>query len=232
MSFWRKVRVAAQVIFVSVISAQAAVAMPQPLEPAIPADGVIKFDVYRKGDRIGTHTFTFKQDADSLEVDIDVKFKVKFLFVTVYKYRHESREIWSDGRLVSMQSETEQNGKEWELKAECGADQTQVALNGERFAVPSGLLPTSYWNVLIVEKSTLLNTQFGSAIDVNVTAQGEDTVEAMGQPVETMRYNIKAFIEETQQPVNVDIWYDRSGELMKMQFVAKDGSVVEYKRVG
>ncbi len=231
MSIWHKnLFAAAAVAGVVLFDSHAGASLPS-LSAAVPEDGKIKFDVYRKGDRIGTHKLTFTEYGDNLQVDVEVKFKVKFLFVTVYRYKHQATEVWSDGRLVSLASETIQNGKEWSLQAVCNESETVVEVNSEQKVFEGSFLPTSYWNAQIVEQSTLLNTQFGSAIDVNITAQGSDRIAAMGQEIDTVRYNISAFVEETGQPVDADVWYDERGELMKLQFVAKDGSVVEYRRV-
>ncbi|MFN3230844.1 MAG: DUF6134 family protein [Alphaproteobacteria bacterium] len=230
MSFWYRNFVAASAIAGTFLLESVSVASLPP-NPAVPESGKIEFDVYRKDQKIGSHKLTFTQQDDQLQVDINVKFKVKFLFVTVYKYQHRATEIWSGDQLVSLSSETEQNGKEWSLEAVGNEATTFVEVNEERRVVPDRLLPTSYWNVQIVGQSQLLNTQFGTAIDVDITDRGQETVSAMGQDVDAQRYNISAFVEETSQPVNADVWYDMRGELVKLQFVAKDGSVVEYRRV-
>ena len=231
MSFWQKSVLAAAAISTAAWLPQSAAATVVPTAPAIPDDGVIQFDVYRKGDRIGTHRLTFTQQDELLEVDVDIQFKVKFLFVTVYNYKHQSKEVWSNGRLLTMESATKQNGKKWSLEAVCEEDQTIIEVNREMRTAPPGLLPTSYWNIGIVNQSTLLNTQYGTAIDIDVTPEGVDTVTAMGEEVEALRYNINALIEETGQPVDVDVWYGMDGELMKLRFVAEDGSYVEYNRI-
>ena len=204
-------------------------AMTVAKETVIPENGVIEFNVYRKGDRIGTHTLTFTKENDQLTVNVDVNFKVRFLFVTVYRYEHEAQEIWRGGQLESFTSETVQNGKEWFVNARWNAEQMVVEAKEGTRVLDEFLFPTSYWNVASLNTPRWFNTQFGSPIDVTVLPMGAEMVDAAGQQVEATRYNISAMIEETQKPV--DVWYDSNGELMKLQFAAEDGSLIEYKRV-
>ena len=196
----------------------------------IPDSGTIEFAVYRKGDKIGRHTLTFTEKADKLTVDVDVALKVRLLFVTVYRYEHTSTEVWDQGKLTSLESETRQNGKEWFVKAECDTTQMQVMANDGASVVDGSLFPTTYWNVASLETPRWFNTQFGSPLDVNVSPLGPDVVQAAGQPVEALRYNVTGFIAETQKPVNMDLWYGANGQLVKLQFAAADGSLIEYKR--
>ena len=150
--------------------------------------------------------------------------------MTVYRYEHTSTEVWDQGKLTSLESETRQNGKEWFVKAECDTTQMQVMANDGASVVDGSLFPTTYWNVASLETPRWFNTQFGSPLDVNVSPLGPDVVQAAGQPVEALRYNVTGFIAETQKPVNMDLWYGANGQLVKLQFAAADGSLIEYKR--
>ncbi|MBI1179410.1 MAG: hypothetical protein GC201_02560 [Alphaproteobacteria bacterium] len=217
-----------------VVTVGPAVTKTAPLsEPGVPGDGTMEFAVYRKGDRIGTHRLTFQREGQRLKVHVDVSLKVKVLFMTVYRYRHESTEVWSGDHLVSFESETKQNGKQWEVAAHAAADDRLVVrTNDHRHVLPDTLFPTSYWNPQMMQQSVWFNTQYGSALDVDVAPEGADRVEAMGHMVEAQRYKVTGVIPETGKPVNLDLWYGDNGELVKLQFVAvADGSVIDYERL-
>lgn len=216
------------------VMAIATPAVPEVLaaEAGVPSDGTIEFAVFRKGDRIGTHKLTFIEKGDRLEVRVDVSLKVDLLFVTVYRYQHEALEIWDGGRLVSFESSTQQNGKKWEVAAHSGDDSLVVRTNDQQRVLPDTLPPTSYWKRGMLDQPRWFNTQYGSPIDVDVAPLGPEKVEAVGQPVEAHRYKVTGIIAETGKPVDMDLWYDDSGELVKMQFVAvADGSLIEFERI-
>jgi hypothetical protein len=208
-------------------------AMPAtPPDAGIPPDGQMEFAVYRKGDQIGTHRLTFIEKGEKLEVHVDVELKVKVLFLTVYRYEHESTEVWNGDRLISFNSQTHQNGKDWQVSAHENADQLVVKTGEAQRELPEALYPTSYWNPEMMNQSVWFNTQYGSLIDVNVEPAGNDRVEALGRTVEASRYKVTGVIPETGKPVDMDLWYGQNGELMKLQFIAvKDGSIIEYQRV-
>ena len=104
-------------VLLSVASPLQAHAQPQSIGYTVPESGAIKFDVYRKGDRIGSHNYEFDRDGDRLVVDVDVKLTVDFLFVTLFRYEHSSTEVWRNGRLTRLSTSTEQNGKAWSVDA-------------------------------------------------------------------------------------------------------------------
>ncbi len=199
----------------------------------VPRDGSIEFAVFRKGEQIGTHKIGFQEKDNRLQVEVSAELKVQMLFVTVYRYKHQSIELWSGDRMVAFESATKQNGKEWVVDAHvAGNDKLVVKANDQQRVLPDTLPPTSYWRPEMMATSRWFNTQYGSPIDVNITPQGVEQVEAVGASVTAHRYKVTGVIAETGKPVDLDLWYGESGELVKMQFVAvADGSLIEFNRI-
>src|SRR5690606_27129350 len=86
----------------------------------------VAFDVYRKGELIGAHEIAFRRNGDDLEATIDIRLQVDVLFLPVYRYRHQNRETWRDGRLVRIETETDDNGDSFYVKGEAGPDGFRV----------------------------------------------------------------------------------------------------------
>lgn len=206
---------------------------PPATEAGVPQDGSIEFAVFRKGERIGTHKIDFRARDDRLQVEVSAALKVQMLFVTVYRYNHQSTELWAGDRMVTFESATRQNGKEWVVDAHvAGDDKLVVKANDQRRVLPDSLPPTSYWRPEMMATSRWFNTQYGSPIDVNIAPMGVERVESVGASVTAHRYKITGVIAETGKPVDLDLWYGDSGELVKMQFVAvADGSLIEFNRI-
>lgn len=222
----------------AVIAAAMAAAAPSstaslgPSEVGVPQDGSIEFQVFRKGEQIGTHALHFQDKGDRLQVEVEADLKVEMLFVTVYRYKHKATELWSGDRMVAFESATKQNCKAWTVGAHvAGDDRLLVKTNDQQRFVPDTLPPTSYWRPEMMQTSRWFNTQFGSPIDVHIEPRGTEQIESVGETVTAHRYNCTGVIAETGKPVNLDLWYGENGELVKMQFIAAaDGSLIEFKR--
>ncbi len=191
---------------------------------AVPATGELDFTVLRDGEEIGTHVLHFDVGADgSVDVDIETDIEVSMMFVTVYRFEHEGHEHWENGRLLSLNSSTDDDGEDHELVVTTDDASTRVADNGVAGERPAGLLPASLWNDGIVAqpKTTLLNTLDGSAMDVTVTRVGEDEVQGLSGPVKASHYVLAGDLSR-------ELWYDPNGVLVKVRFSGEDGSNIEY----
>ena len=195
-----------------------------PLRAALPRLDDIAFQVYRDGARLGHHHISFRREDQDLHVDIDIQLEVKLLFVTVFSYEHRNREVWRDGRLVAIETKTDDDGESYWMRGR--ATKTGFAVEGSsgRFLAPADVMPTSYWNPQTVERSRLLDTQHGRLIQVEIAPTGLESVALAGQPVEARRYSMTG-------DLTLDLWYTAQGEWAKTSFEARGAEVV-YARQG
>ena len=132
--------------------------------PATSPGPALSFRVERGSDPIGTHTVSFTRKGDDLHVAIDIELAVSFGPITLFRYEHRNRETWRDGRLVALETATNDDGTEYQVSAkatEKGLEVTSSA-NGT-FIAPAEIIPTSYWNPATVSQTQLLDTQSRSA---------------------------------------------------------------------
>jgi hypothetical protein len=157
------------------------------------------FDIIRKGDRIGFHAVNVEETGDGgIRVETRIEMQVKFGPIPVFRYEHVSSELWRDGRLESIESKTDNNGKAESLNVRRAGE--TLLIDGTRFRGegPGDAIPSSYWNKAIVNTKTLLDTQNGRLIDVRVENLGE-TPSPAGSQAEQHRIN---------GTVNLNLWYD------------------------
>ena len=76
----------------------------------------MSFNIKRNGNQIGSHEVNFKTSDEQLIIEATTKIRVKFLFFTAYKFDYKAKEIWQNGELVSLLSQTNDNGKRSEVK--------------------------------------------------------------------------------------------------------------------
>lgn len=189
---------------------------------AVPQNNRIAFDVLRGDSPMGRHTLDFARDGDRTTVDIAIDLEVKVAFVTAFKYTHRNREVWEGDRLVSLESETDDNGNAYAVTVSRAEDGLRLESNvhGTQ-TVPADTVPSSYWNTRTLEASQLLDTGQGRMLDVAVNPDGEAALRLRGQTVITDRFQIDSRIP-------IRIWYTKPGQWVGLQFSAR-GAQVNYQ---
>ena len=191
----------------------------------IPND--IYFNVYRNDSPIGFHKIKFSKDQSFINALIEIKFEVKFLGFVVYDYFHKNNETWINNSLVELNTSTDKNGDLLNCNLKKSADGFIIEGTNGNESTSTSPLPTSYWNKILVEKGDrkILNTQDCSYIDFKINLLGEEKIYE--NSLITDHYKLLGK-EITGELVDIDIWYDKSNQWVKMIFV-KDGSTIEYK---
>ncbi|MEK7688592.1 MAG: DUF6134 family protein [Pseudomonadota bacterium] len=198
------------------------------------------FTVYRNGQPIGTHTLAFQNSGDKRAVTTSIDFAVKALGMTVYRYSHRGNEIWNGSTLQSIDTKTDDNGKQFTMRARQNGNQLAVerkaaepaagaAMNDQGLqrndtvveTLPATMLPSTHWNLNQVKQSILLNTQYGTPSKVKITDLGREQIKTASGSIEATRYRYSG-------DITMDQWFDDRGRWVKAAFKAFDGSEIEY----
>ena len=192
-----------------------------PATAMTPYDWKLTFDVVRCGKSIGKHEITFREVGDETHVDIDIELTVKIGFVTVFRYRHQNTEVWRGGNLISVATDTNDNGDAYEVRARRDGDGLLVKTLDEEHVLPGTAIPTSYWNPAILKNPQWLDTQRGIMLNIEVEPAGLELVSlADGRTVEAQRYEVSG-------DLTITVWYTPKGEWVKLAFPAR-GADIEY----
>ncbi len=203
------------------------ISYPSPSYPTLKYEKYkdIRFNVYRNDRLIGYHKINFDFKENIIKTDIEIKFEVKFLGFLVYDYFHKNRETWENNSLIKLSSITDKNGDN--LNCNLKKEGSQFVLDGtlSKDILDISPLPTSYWNIEMIKHSNMkiLNTQDCSFIDFKIKFLGEKVIY---NNLPTNHYKLIGK-ESTGESVDIDIWYDKSKEWVKMIFI-KDDSAIEY----
>ena len=184
-------------------------------------EGRLLFDVYREGDRIGTHTLRLRQEGERIEADIDIDLAVKFAFVTAYRYRHRNREVYEGEQLVAMASRTNNNGEQVAVDVRRDGDALVVDGKGGRKRVAGDLIPTTYWQPRSVRQTRWIDSQNGRVVESEVTALGSERIRYEGREVPADHFRLRGDLD-------CDLWYGPEG-WAKLAFVVQ-GSRISYRR--
>jgi hypothetical protein len=191
---------------------------------AEPVTETLRFAIIRNGDQIGTHTIELKRSGQEIAVNIETEVLVKVLFVTAYRFQHAASERWVNGRLVALDSSTDDNGTLHKVAVALKASALDVQADGKATQADKNTVPDSLWNPELMRRSSMLSSQDGQVLPISVVDQGTEQVTVAGQPTTAHRYTIKGKFSQ-------DVWYDGRGRLVQSQLVARDGSVISYKLI-
>lgn len=176
-----------------------------------------RFHVLMNGDLIGEHRVIVERDENETRVAIDVALKVTFGPFTLYSYDQENRALWRDGVLQSFRAITNDDGEDFDLIAQrhkSDSRQLHVSLNGADFEPREVWFPTTYWNKETLTQSKLLSTQDGEIQEITVAGAGREKIVFRGEVVSVDKYALRGDLD-------VDLWYDQSGEWMRLAFTFK-----------
>ena len=190
----------------------------------IPRTGRIAFKVSRKGDPMGTHNLSFSTEGQDLVVDVAIDLKVTLVAIPVFRYTHRNRERWRDGKLMAIDSQTDEDGDKLFCRGKATAQGFAVEGSAGNRVFPAEVMTTSWWNPEVTKRRELLNTQDGAALPVAVTPRGQERVPTAAGEIAAERFDIAG-------EVPLELWYDAEKVLARIRFKAKrDGSVIDYVR--
>ena len=181
------------------------------LAAALALPGRLAFQVFRNGTKVGEHQVVFTGDDTLRTATTDVAMTVKIGPVPVYKYKHQAIEKWADGKWVSAEATTNDNGKMKKVVAKAMPGFVQISGPAGAVRGPAETVPFSHWNQGNFGKP-LFNQQEGKLLKVRCTQVGAG------------HWSIRGDAE-------IDDFYDGSGNWMALKGKLEDGSSMEYRRV-
>ncbi len=205
-------------------SAAGLLAIPRAGALPVPATNRLEFRILRKGSLIGTHALRFTGAGRDLTVEVTADIAIGLGPIAFFRYRHRATERWQDGRVVSVDAETNDNGTIERMTARRdGASLVAEGSKAPRYTAPPNASPATHWNRRMLE-GPLINTQDGQLMRPSVTVVGSGEVPtAEGGKLRADHVTLRG-------DADLDTWYDATPTWVGLRFTAKDGSVVEYRR--
>ena len=182
-----------------------------------------RFKVLLDGDEIGYHNFNVTTNSPET-VTIKADFKVKFLLVTAYEYNHNNTEIWTDGCLQKISSNTDDNGEEFWVNGEQQGDQFVVKNKQGSTSLSGCVMSFAYWRPELVKQKQLLNSQTGEYINVNIQDRGQDSITVQGKSVTANHYVITG-----KGLDDIELWYSADGRWLRLASTTEDGYRIIYE---
>lgn len=203
------------------LSMGAALALAALGAPAQAAQDTWAYWVKRDGTTIGEHVVGFDRDGNRTKVTILTDIAVKVAFITAFRFSHESEEVWEDGRLIALDSRTNDDGTDHAVSARAAGDALQVVADGETYEAPADTLVHDQWNLSNTRADRLLDIFNGTMLTVSYTDAGEEQIDVNGRQITARRFDATGDLERT-------FWFDAKDRLVKVAFDSR-GSAVTYE---
>ena len=181
------------------------------------------FKVFYGDQEIGEHHFSLQKQGDKQKVSIKADFNIDILFINVYSYKHKNTEIWQDSCLSSIESLTDDNGEEFITKGKFENDILIIDSKQGANEVEGCVNTFAYWDKNFLDNETLLNSQTGEIVDVDISYIADEKILVRNKMVNAKRYELKS------DEFNIDLWYSDKDEWLALNSTTKDGTKLRYQ---
>jgi len=179
------------------------------------------FSVWRSGSEIGKHTVDFARDGDTLRVESRVELVVRLLGIPVFRYKYAAEERWRRDALFGLAVKINNDGSPIVVDAERAGDKLDVKGTNGSFVLPGAIMPTTHWDMRIVHENEVLNTTNGKPDHVDVVKGKVERIATANGTIDATHYVYTGDLQ-------AEVWYDAEGHWVKLRFLGKDGTPVEY----
>ena len=183
------------------------------------------FKVFLDDKEIGYHNFYVAEHKGMKQLKSVANFEYKLLFVRLFHYEHENSEIWTGDCLQSINSRTDANGEPFRVDGRREAGQFLVDSSGGEASLPECVMSFAYWNPKFLEQSSLLNTQDGEFLEVDISTPVFEELEVLGESRPSYRYSLAA------GALNLDLWYSTNNEWLALESEVQGGRILRYERM-
>ena len=192
--------------------------------PAVHASdsGEYTFTVLKDGAPVGEHRFAFERDGSRIEIEEETEIEVRFAMVPIYEFEHERREIWQDGRALSIRSRTNNNGERLDITVRPNGQGYVRTVNGrvDKFDASTAIL--TFWRPDLLEHHSFFSVVEDKTLQLAFEYLGQEVMKVDGQPLQVDHYRMVGDEER-------EFWFDPAGHVAKVEF-ERQGSEIEYLR--
>lgn len=195
------------------------VAMDQPVEQRV-------YSVSIDDKAAGTYELTISTIAEG-ETRITAKADVKMTFYKIYHYKYAfaGREKWLNGQLQTLQSNSDDDGKKFQVKADFREGQQWITINDRRQRADPVTWTTTFWHLPTDDKLEnnflLLDADTGEVMNAKAEPPRVDTIELAGK-------SRSCFHVKITEPRVINLWFDGKRRLVR-QLSTEDGHPTELR---
>jgi hypothetical protein len=195
-------------------------AAPARAEDTEQRDFSIQVDSKPAGD---SHLTITRRDDGSEVVGATVNVQVRFILTHTYTY--QGTEVWKGGRLQSLQSTCNDNGKRFQVAAAAEGDGLRVTVLGRERVLPRGdVWTTSYWKLadkrFFNQPLSVLDVDRGEELARRLNYVATEDMNAAGKTLKCYHFRVQG------GAAPVELWFDAQHRLVREEFVETGKRIV------
>ena len=194
-------------------------------EQCEPPPGTIVYRIEHEGDDVGWLEIAIAAEGDATVITTTIDIAISVVYVIpVLDYRHDSREVWRDGRFERFDGLTIDNGREHAIIVLPEGEGLRLVKAGDPAVVhDAALLSWTVWCEAALSAGRLLNPLKGRTKEFTVRAAGEETAGR--------RYDVEFATPDGSDSRSGAVWYGNDGIVAVFTFPTKRGTQATLIRV-
>lgn len=165
----------------------------------------------------------YSLEGEDTRITTEIHLLVKIAFFTVFSFSHRSAEIWREGQLLSLKSETIDRGETLYVEGAATPDGFRVVSKDGPFITSAATLPSnSLWTPEVMEQDTVVDAQHGGIVGVSAHKFAGEDIVIGDRRVRATRYGFFT------PYLAGSIWYDEENLWVHGEF-ERDGSRIQYQ---
>jgi len=175
--------------------------------PASAATATRNFNAYIGGGKVGEQTLSIEQSGANLIVRVDTDVSVNML-VASHKLRQSCVEVWRNGEVQSIKSNSIENGKK--LRTDATRTANGLKIEGAKYSGTrkGNVATTTFFMPELVTRNVWISTQPGKPIKVKTSRGGTESFRT-----DAGTFNCQKFKCRGNLKAPIDVYYTSDGEL-------------------
>ena len=175
------------------------------------------FNVSLNGRDVGSHSFVVSGKGGDRTVSSSMRLDFRVLLVKKVSYQHQASEVWQDGCLTEVSSETQRNGKAYSVQANAVDDGLSVINNTGVEIIEGCVRGFAYWHPQWMQAPRLLNVETGKYVPVTLsqTVSPDDEI---------------THLTITTAKTDIHLEYDAAGDWVSLQTKLPLAGELRYQR--
>jgi hypothetical protein len=170
----------------------------------------LSFTIFKENDPIGHDSYMIDRSGDQTTVKVETQTDVKVLFLE-FHYRQDRTEVWRDGKLQSLVSDTNDDGTKHHVEVKRDGEAIAGVADGAKKSVPGSTVPFTLWTREFLHAPQMLDVSDFDQLKVGIEDKGADQIAVDGKSVATHHYHLTG-------DLSWDLWYGPDDILLKTAF--------------
>jgi hypothetical protein len=162
-------------------------------------------------------------DQGNVTMEGSATISLNILRIKTYSYSYQGTEVWKDGRLLKLSSNSNDDGTKYAVSAKAEKEGLRVTVNDRERVTRGDVWVTTYWRLPDAkfrgQAVALLDADTGRDLSGTLQFVGTAPLAVANQQVNCAQYRLTG-------DVTIDFWYDGSDRLVHQEWVEGGHRVV------